>query len=119
MVFTLVSALKDGAEALVGAHVAAQQEVLDAVRREEEAIEAAKFSGTRVTRETFRLWREGFRAEEEEEEGRRRGMEEEGRKGKVARVTGRELWERGMVGKGEEGEDEDGSAGIEALRMGG
>lgn len=110
MVFTIVSALKDAAEQLI-------QERKDAVAAEHEERRAAaereenkKFQGTPVTPETFLKWREGFLREQEE----RRAREEEERlleqkKAKVkepVKLTGRQLWERGLAGKGDEGDDE-------------
>ncbi|KAI1479886.1 hypothetical protein K445DRAFT_317667 [Daldinia sp. EC12] len=112
MVFTLVTTLKEEAEQLILDRRAA------AARVHEEAILAAereenkKFHGTPVTPETFMKWREGFLKEMEEKQ--RREEEErlaEMKKGKVkepVRLTGRQLWERGLAGKGDEGEDDDG-----------
>lgn len=135
MIFTLIQAVKDGAEALVGERIAAAERVVDDRRRQEEAVEEAKFMGEKVTRESFTAWRERFRASmKEEEEERRRAREEKegagpGKKGGAGsggaeeKLTGRELWERGLVGKGEEdlGEDEVGAmvvGGMEGLKVG-
>ncbi|OAA64942.1 Ubiquitin-conjugating enzyme/RWD-like protein [Cordyceps fumosorosea ARSEF 2679] len=111
MIFTIVSALKDAAEQLVqerkDAVARAEQERRDAAEREENK----KFQGTPVNPETFLKWREGFLKEMEE----RRAREEEERlaelkKAKVkeaVKLTGRQLWERGLVGKVDEGDDDD------------
>ncbi|KAK4105981.1 RWD-domain-containing protein [Parathielavia hyrcaniae] len=112
MVFTLVSALKEAAEQLV-------QERRDAAARaHEEAVLAAereenkKFHGTPVNRETFLNWREGFLREMEE--ARLREEEEkaaEMKKAKIkepTRLTGRQLWERGLATAGQEDVEEDG-----------
>lgn len=113
MVFTLVSTLKEEAEQLVArrkeAAARAHEEVLLAAEREENK----KFHGTPVNRETFLSWREGFIKEMEEEERRRE--EERLAEMKKARIkdptklTGRQLWERGLAKGGdelEEGEDD-------------
>ncbi|KAI8959940.1 RWD-domain-containing protein [Daldinia sp. FL1419] len=111
MVFTLVTTLKEEAEQLIAERRAAT------AREHEEAILAAereenkKFHGTPVTPETFMKWREGFLKEMEE----KRAREEEERlaelkKAKVkepVRLTGRQLWERGLAGKVDEGDDDD------------
>ncbi|CAN8099485.1 unnamed protein product [Discula destructiva] len=125
MVFTLVSTLKEEAEQLVArrreAAARAHEEVLLAAEREENK----KFHGTPVNRETFLSWRDGFFKEMEEEE---RAREEERladmKKARIkepARLSGRQLWERGLA-KGEELEDgEDDSAapaeGMEKLKV--
>lgn len=108
MVFTLVTTLKDEAEQIVERRkqdaLRAHEEVLAAAEREENK----KFHGTPVTRETFLQWREGFIKEMEEDQ--RREEEERAAEMKKARIkdptklTGRQLWERGLA-KGEEVED--------------
>lgn len=118
MVFTIVSALKDVAEQLV-------QERKDAVAQADEERRAAveqeenkKFQGTPVNPETFLKWRDGFLQEMEEE----RVREEEERlaelkKAKIkepVKLSGRQLWERGLVGKVDEG-DEDEDAPVEEM----
>lgn len=109
MVFTLVSTLKEEAEQLVArrkeAAVRAHEEVLLAAEREENK----KFHGTPVNRETFLSWREVFIKEMEEEERRRE--EERLAEMKKARIkeptklTGRQLWERGLAKGGDELEE--------------
>lgn len=121
MVFTLVSTLKEEAEQLVArrreAAARAHDELVAAAEREENK----KFHGTPVNRETFLSWREGFLREMEEEERLRE--EERLADMKKARIkepiklTGRQLWERGLA-KGEEveeGEDEGAAAPAEEL----
>ncbi|KAI1137020.1 RWD-domain-containing protein [Hypoxylon sp. FL0543] len=110
MIFTLVTTLKEEAEQLVADRKAedakAHEEALLAAEREENK----KFHGTPVTPETFMKWREGFLKEMEEKQ--RREEEEklaELKKAKVkepVRLTGRQLWERGLVGKGEDEDDD-------------
>lgn len=124
MVFTLYSTLKEAAEQLIqdrkDADARAKEEVLLAAEREENK----KFHGTPVTPETFLKWREGFLREMEEQ----RAREEEERLAelKKARVkepvklTGRQLWEKGLVGKVDEDEEdmEGGLAdGVEQLKV--
>jgi len=123
MVFTLVSTLKDAAETLI----ADRRKAVEAEREEKlkkaEEEENAKFHGTPVNRDTFLAWRENFIAEMQEKE--RRKQEEahaEDKKKKAAkedvRLTGRQLWERGLVGKVEDEEDEtDGIEGIDKLKI--
>lgn len=93
--------------------IAAEQEAADAEKRQAEEEENWKFSGRRVTRESFGEWRVAFRKqvrEREEEEVRRREEGELGqgkKKGvKEDKLSGRELWERGLVGKIDEDEDD-------------
>jgi len=127
MIFTLISTLKEAAETLIQTRQAAVQAELDRDKHKAEEAENAKFHGEAVTRGSFLAWRAKFRAEmEREAEGRKR-VEDEGRTRKEVRrdeevrVSGRELWERGLVGKGEEdgGEEEerDALAGVETLTV--
>jgi hypothetical protein len=118
MVFTLVSSVKDGAELLISERRKAAQAVREVAAAKAEEEENRKFHGTPVTRDTFLAWREKFREELAEEERRRKDEleAEELKKKKSAReevrITGRQLWERGLAGKAGE-EDEDG--GTDAL----
>ena len=113
MVFTLVSTIKDKAEELISKRQAAarlehEQKLLAA-----EAEENKKFNGTPVNPETFNAWREGFKKEIDEirtrEDEAGEAMEKKKHKGKDALVqlTGKQLWERGMVGKIEEDEEQE------------
>lgn len=122
MIFTLVSALKESIEQLI----LERQDAVQAVKEQEawkaEEVENAKFHGEAVTRESFLKWREKFRAEMEDtrvveererevELGKKRAVKDE------KRLTGKELWERGMVGKiEEEGEAEEVDA-LEKLKV--
>lgn len=114
MVFTLVSALKESAELLMAERANAAQALkeMEAAKAEEE--ENRKFEGTAVTVQSFLEWHERFKKEMEEEEQRKREEKEaEDRKSKkpVARdekkLTGKQLWERGLAGKGDFDEDEE------------
>ncbi|KAJ2971866.1 hypothetical protein NQ176_g7484 [Zarea fungicola] len=110
MIFTIVSTLKEAAEQLVQERKDVVAEKEEARKRAVEQEENKKFQGTPVTPESFLKWREGFLKEMEEE----RLREEEDRlaelkKAKVkepTKLTGRQLWERGLAGKVDE-DDED------------
>lgn len=118
MIFTLVSSLKDGAELLISERQKAAQALREVEAAKVEEEENRKFHGTPVTRDTFLAWRQQFREEMAEEERRRKEEleAEELKKRKSAReevrMTGRQLWERGLAGKAGE-EDDDG--GTDAL----
>jgi hypothetical protein len=112
MVFTLVSAVKEAAEQLVEERkeAAAKQheEVVLAAEREENK----KFHGTPVNRETFLKWRAGFLEELEEtrvrEEEERLAEMKKARTKEPAKLTGRQLWERGLATASQEDGDEEG-----------
>ena len=111
MAFTLVSALKDNAELLISERQAAAQAMKDIEAAKAEEEENRKFHGTAVTRETFIEWRERFRKEMTEAEDKKREERELDDKRKRVkteeRLTGKQLFERGLVGKIDEDEDED------------
>ncbi|KAL2756174.1 hypothetical protein ACRALDRAFT_1093789 [Sodiomyces alcalophilus JCM 7366] len=114
MVFTLVTTLKDAAEQLVADREAAQEKAREEIALAAEREENKKFQGTAVNRETFLRWRESFLREMEE----KRLQEEEERLAELkktrikepVKLTGRQLWEKGLAGKGDadEGDGEDG-----------
>ncbi|KAH8808358.1 ubiquitin-conjugating enzyme/RWD-like protein [Xylogone sp. PMI_703] len=112
MVFTIVSTLKENAEQLISERQQAarerhEQEILAAEREENK-----KFHGTPVTPETFKAWREQFLKEMEElrlrEEAEEEAAERKRNRGKeaVVQLTGKQLWERGLVGKVDEDEED-------------
>ena len=126
MVFTLVSTLKEAAEALIAEREAEAQALRDVEARKAEEEENRKFHGTAVTRESFLAWRENFRnelaekamreqEEQEAEDKKKRGRLEE------KKLTGKQLWETGMVGKVDEEdlEENDALEGVEKLRIDG
>ncbi|KAL8804378.1 MAG: hypothetical protein Q9182_002573 [Xanthomendoza sp. 2 TL-2023] len=122
MVFTIVTVLRENVEALILERVAAIQTAKDQMAEEAEAKENAKFHGEKVTTASFLSWREGFRREmearEEEERFRREFVELKGKAGKKEdKLTGRELWERGMVGKVEEDEEVGVEDALEGLKV--
>jgi len=122
MIFTLVSALKETIEQLILERQDAVQAVTDQEARKVEEAENAKFHGDAVTRESFLKWRERFRAEmegkrvveereREVEMGKKRVVKDE------KRLTGKELWERGMVGNIEEEGEADEVDALEKLKV--
>ncbi|EEH40799.2 hypothetical protein PAAG_02775 [Paracoccidioides lutzii Pb01] len=112
MIFSLVDMLKEGAELLISERQAAVRALkeMEAAKAEEE--ENRKFHGPGVTRESFLEWRSRFQKEIEELERRtREEREAEDKKKKSAakeekRLTGKELWERGLAGKVDYDEDD-------------
>ncbi|KAL4787259.1 RWD-domain-containing protein [Aspergillus varians] len=127
MVFTLVSALKESAELLMAERVRAVHALqeIEAAKVEEE--ENKRFRGTIVNRETFLAWLDDFKKEMEAEETKLREEKEaeEKKSNKKApvkeekKLTGRQLWERGLAGKADfDEEDEDGmSAAVEKIKI--
>ncbi|KAL4892163.1 ubiquitin-conjugating enzyme/RWD-like protein [Aspergillus ambiguus] len=126
MVFTLVSTLKECAELLMAERVNAVHALkeMEAAKAEEE--ENRKFQGTAVTRESFLEWQQKFKQEMEDEERRQREekeAEEKKAKGKgpakeEKKLTGRELWEKGLAGKGDYDEDyEDAMPPVEKMKI--
>lgn len=123
MIFTLISALKESAEQLIGERLDEVQAEKDKEAAKIEEAENAKFHGEAVTRESFLAWRAKFRDEMDREEEERRRVEEEGKTKKAraeeGKMSGRELWERGLVGKVEEEDgEEDALKGVEGLKVG-
>ena len=127
MIFTLVSTLKDAAELLIEERKNALETEREVENQKAEEEENRKFQGTQVTRENFLEWRKRFRKEMEDAERRKREEAEADDKKKRVKVeekklTGRQLWERGLAGKAEEDEaeeGEDGLVGMEKLKVGG
>ncbi|KAK0737708.1 ubiquitin-conjugating enzyme/RWD-like protein [Apiosordaria backusii] len=119
MVFTLVSTLKEAAEQLVldrkEAVVKAHEEAVLAAEREENK----KFQGTPVTRETFLKWRDSFFKEMEEakirEEEERLADLKKARIKEPTKLTGKQLWERGLAVAGQD-EAEDDAIPVEELQ---
>ena len=129
MVFNLVTTLKEAAEQLIAERASVVEQALEAEKRAEEEKEDAKFHGEKVTPESFLRWREAFR-KEKEKEARRKAEEAEiaAKKGQKAapvekgeKLTGRQLWERGLVGKVDEEEEGDAvlsvEKGVEGLKV--
>jgi len=130
MVYSLVSTVKDAAEQLVverrGVTAREREEAKLAAEREENK----KFHGTPVTRDTFIRWRDDFMAEmaeqrEREEEERLAELKKARGPNPPVKLTGKQLWQGGLVGKvvDEDEDDDDGpveqaSAGVAELKVG-
>lgn len=120
MIFSVHTTLKENAEQIIGERIAEQEAKKEAAAAEVQAKEDAKFHGMAVTRESFLEWREKFRKEMAEKQAReiedREAEEKRKRGGKLEekKLTGRQLWERGLVGK----VDEDDIDGEDALAAG-
>lgn len=123
MVFTLVTTLKDSAETLMADRARQEQEIKDVAQRAKEEEENRKFHGEKVTREKFLEWREKFKKQMEEKERLKREEEDAELKGKRVKVdekklSGRQLWERGLVGKVDDDGEIDGIVdGTEKLKV--
>jgi RNAse (barnase) inhibitor barstar len=113
MIFTLITVLKDSAELLITERQNAKQALADMAAAKAEEAENLKFQGEAVNRETFLAWRASFRQEMQDEKRRKEEERElEDKKKRIVkeekRLTGKELWQQGLVGKAEESDDEDG-----------
>lgn len=124
MIFTLISTLQESCLSIIAERQNALNAVADAERAKAEEVENAKFHGEAVTRESFLRWREKFREEMEGEADERRRVGDEAKsKKELARegegkMSGRELWEKGLVGKVDEEEgEEEVAGGVEGLRV--
>lgn len=123
MVFSLVSALKEAAEQLMVDRVQAVEEEKALVAQKAEEEENRKFRGTPVNRETFQKWLDDFKKEADEEEQRQREEKEAEEKKKKTnkeekKLTGRELWERGLAGKADyDEEEEDAMPAVDKLKV--
>ncbi|KAK6356453.1 hypothetical protein TWF718_000812 [Orbilia javanica] len=119
MVFTLATTLKEAAESILRDRADEARRVRDEAARIEEEKEMEKFRGELVTREVFENWRLAFiqemKEKKEREEREREEAEAKGRRsGNVSgvgaggkKLTGRELFERGLVGGMDDEDDED------------
>jgi hypothetical protein len=112
MIFTLVTVLKDSAELIITERQNAKQALADQAAAKLEEEENLKFQGEAVTRESFLAWRARFFKEVEDEEQRKQDEKElEDKRARVKKeekkMTGRELWEKGLVGKVDDGDEEE------------
>lgn len=123
MVFTLVSTLKDSAELLMAERANAVQAEKEMAAAQAEEEENKKFQGTPVNRETFLEWNARFQKEIQEEEQRQREEKEAEDKKKKStkeekKLTGRQLWEQGLAGKGDYDEgDDDAMPAVDKLKV--
>lgn len=121
MIFAIVSTLKDAAELLISERQQAVQALKDVESRKAEEEENRKFEGEKVTRESFLAWHDRFQQDMAEEKARRtaeiEAEEKKKRGGKTEekKLTGKQLWQQGLVGKVVE-EDEDGEDAIDGMR---
>ncbi|KAK7206425.1 RWD domain-containing protein [Myxozyma melibiosi] len=100
-IYAVTSSLKDQAETMLQSKQDAIERELDEIARKEEEAEQAKFRGTLVNRENFLIWRTKFKAEMAEKKRLETGKVEEKK-----RPTGREIFEKGLDGSKNEGDDE-------------
>jgi hypothetical protein len=122
MVFTLVTVLKDSAELLITERQNAKQALADMEAAKAEEEENRKFQGEAVTRDSFVAWRERFRKEMADEAQRRvEEKEAEDKKKRVAKeekkLTGKELWQQGLAGKGDEEDEGEDLDALKALKI--
>ncbi|KAF9869781.1 rwd domain-containing protein [Colletotrichum karsti] len=122
MIFTVVTTLKEAAETLIEERKQVKEKEREEAVLAAEREENKKFQGTPVTPETFLKWRDDFLKEmaelrQKEEEERLAEL----KKAKVkepVKLTGRQLWERGLVGKVDDEDDEGGlTEGVEKLKV--
>ena len=122
MVFALVSQLKDAAELLIAERQQAVQALKDIEAQKAEEEENRKFEGEKVTRESFLAWRDKFRQEMAEEKTRKAAeleAEEKKRRGgklEEKKLSGKQLWQQGLVGKAAEEDEEEGEDAIESMQ---
>lgn len=121
MVFTIVTTLTEIAEQLMTERKEAAERVREDAMLAAEREENKKFHGTAVTPETFLKWREGFMREMEEqrqrEEEERLADLKKARIKEPPRLTGKQLWERGLVGKIDDEEEEPLTEQVEKLKV--
>ncbi|KAI3331835.1 RWD-domain-containing protein [Xylariaceae sp. AK1471] len=121
MVFTLVTTLTEHAEQLMTERREAVERVREEAMLAAEREENKKFHGTPVTPETFLKWRDGFMREMEEqrvkEEEERLAELKKARIKEPPKLTGKQLWERGLVGKIEDEEDEAPTEQVDKLKI--
>jgi hypothetical protein len=112
MIFTVAMSIKDIAETLIRTRAEAVRAERQREKDKAEELENEKFNGTMVTRERFLAWSAKFKAEIEEAKEKRaeeQAIEDKKKRGpkEEKKMTGRELWERGLIGKVDEDEFDD------------
>uniref|UniRef100_A0A060SXU6 ARAD1A07436p n=1 Tax=Blastobotrys adeninivorans TaxID=409370 RepID=A0A060SXU6_BLAAD len=109
-VFTLASLLKEAAEEMYGDKVKEHEKQKEREILIQEEKEQAKFRGTPVTPESFAKWREGFRKE--------MGLDKPADSA-CTKLTGREIFERGLNKDDEEEDDiKDTTEGVKDMTVG-
>ncbi|EJS42324.1 gir2p [Saccharomyces arboricola H-6] len=104
MCFALISSIKENCEQWYSEQLGKLQKQHDLEAQEREKKEQAKFHGTKVTRESYLEWRSKFREElklDERDQVRRM-------KAHHGKLTGKQMFEQGVVGTGDEDMEEDG-----------
>ncbi|KAF8474752.1 RWD domain-containing protein [Kalaharituber pfeilii] len=132
MIFTLVTSIKESAEQLIQERHKAVEEAREEEARLEEEKEMAKFRGTPVTRETFMAWRAKFKEEMEvlkKQREKEKEEEEKSKRGSAAtaaiaaaeaakkRMTGKQLYLTGTVGKDDDVEVDGDEMDISKLKI--
>jgi hypothetical protein len=113
MIYTLASIVKEAADELLDKRVKEKKNKIHAVKEAEFEKEMEKFRGELVTKERYEVWRKKLEQEREEVRRKEREREEEENKKRGApvvkekKLTGRQLFERGMAKAGEDQEDEE------------
>lgn len=113
MIFTLVSTLKETAEQLLDDRVQRKKKAVHQAKEAEYEKEMAKFKGELVTKERYQVWRKNWQDEINAERAREKEKEEEEMKkrgasvAKEKKLTGRQLFERGIAGAGHEDSEDD------------
>jgi len=96
-VFALASSLKDQAEQIFEAKMNKKQKEYDDELLAKEREEQKKFTGTKVTKESFQQWRLKFR----EEMGIADRMQRRKEKLHHGKLSGKEIFEKGLAGDDE------------------
>lgn len=128
MIFTLVSALKEAAEQLMVDRQKQKNEVQEMAVRKAEEEENRKFFGTKVTKERFIEWQGKFKKEmeekarlkreEEEAEEKKKGGAKAASRNDEKKMSGKELWEKGLAGKEVDVDGEDLAEGVKEIKVG-
>ncbi|CAI4058311.1 Gir2p SKDI_04G3750 [Saccharomyces kudriavzevii IFO 1802] len=106
MCFALISSIKEKCEQWYSEQLNKLEKQHDLEAQEREKKEQAKFHGTKVTRESYLEWRSEFRKElklDERDQVRRM-------KAHHGKLTGKQMFEQGVVGTGDEYMEEDGAS---------
>lgn len=103
MCFALISSIKERCEQWYSEQLNKLEKQYELEAQEREKKEQAKFHGTKVTRESYLEWRSKFRQElklDERDQVRRM-------KAHHGKLTGKQMFEQGVVGTGDEYMEED------------
>ncbi|CCK68178.1 Gir2p KNAG_0A05110 [Huiozyma naganishii CBS 8797] len=101
MCFALISSIKENCESWFLQKLTSLEELHEQQLAEKERQEQIKFTGTKVTKESFNEWRDSFRKEWklDERDSNRRIAAHHGK------MTGRQMFEQGVVGNADDVED--------------